>query len=136
MASYCGAMLSSPGTKPLTESGDFSVKMLDGLHRFAERKLSESIKNRGNLGLVENSSCHSMWIISRTGRRDGYDLFVIDQAGNQTDNNWGQEAALDVEWAHAIAPGAGILVVEAAPGYDNDQAFQNLIMRELPSFGS
>jgi hypothetical protein len=54
-------------------------------------------------------------------------LNVIDQAGNQTDSNWGQEAALDVEWAHAIAPGAGILVVEAAPGFDNDQAFQNLM---------
>jgi subtilase family serine protease len=54
-------------------------------------------------------------------------LNVINQAGNRTDLSWGQEAALDVEWAHAIAPGAGILVVEAAPGYYNDQALQNLI---------
>ena len=28
--------------------------------------------------------------------------------------NWGLEASLDVEWAHAMAPGAGILVVEAS----------------------
>jgi hypothetical protein len=28
--------------------------------------------------------------------------------------NWGHEIALDVEWAHAIAPGAKILLVEAA----------------------
>jgi hypothetical protein len=27
--------------------------------------------------------------------------------------NWGIEASLDVEWAHALAPGAGILLVEA-----------------------
>jgi subtilase family serine protease len=51
-------------------------------------------------------------------------LNVIDQAGDQTDRGWGQEAALDVEWAHAIAPEASILVVEAAPG---DDAFQNLM---------
>src|SRR5262249_5804634 len=27
---------------------------------------------------------------------------------------WGQEAALDIEWAHAMAPGAKIILVEAA----------------------
>ena len=27
---------------------------------------------------------------------------------------WNQEAALDIEWAHAMAPGAGIVLVEAA----------------------
>ena len=54
-------------------------------------------------------------------------LNVIDQAVGQTDVNWGQEESLDVEWAHAIAPGASILVVEAAPGYTDTQAFQNLM---------
>src|SRR5262249_28281374 len=29
------------------------------------------------------------------------------------DQGWGEEIALDVEWAHAIAPGASILLVEA-----------------------
>ena len=43
----------------------------------------------------------------------------VDQAGG-TDYpptapaNWGIEIAMDVEWAHAIAPGAHILLVEAA----------------------
>ncbi len=43
----------------------------------------------------------------------------VDQAGG-TDypatapTNWGLEIAMDVEWAHAIAPGAHILLVEAA----------------------
>jgi subtilase family serine protease len=43
----------------------------------------------------------------------------VDQAGG-TDypptapTNWGIEIAMDVEWAHAIAPGAHILLVEAA----------------------
>src|SRR5262245_26699469 len=34
--------------------------------------------------------------------------------------NWGLEIALDVEWAHAIAPAANILLVEAASDSDTD----------------
>jgi len=37
----------------------------------------------------------------------------VDPAGAGT-NNWEGEEALDVEWAHALAPGAAILLVEAA----------------------
>jgi subtilase family serine protease len=40
-------------------------------------------------------------------------LDVVDQAGKQTNRGWTLEESLDVEWAHAIAPGARILVVEA-----------------------
>ncbi len=41
-------------------------------------------------------------------------LIVADQAGTVTNSGWSLEESLDVEWAHAIAPGATILVVEAA----------------------
>jgi hypothetical protein len=41
-------------------------------------------------------------------------LTVDDLAGNMSDAGWGLEESLDVEWAHAIAPGAKILVVEAS----------------------
>ena len=41
-------------------------------------------------------------------------LTVDDLAGNQTDYGWALEESLDVEWAHAIAPAANILVVEAS----------------------
>ena len=42
----------------------------------------------------------------------------VNQAGSTTsfpvtDAGWALETSLDVEWAHAIAPGAGILLVEA-----------------------
>ncbi|MGD0644040.1 MAG: S53 family peptidase [Candidatus Bathyarchaeia archaeon] len=37
-----------------------------------------------------------------------------------TDNNWALEACLDVEWAHAIAPEATILLVETASSSSND----------------
>ena len=42
---------------------------------------------------------------------------VVNQTGGtklpKNNKSWGSETALDVEWAHAIAPGANILVVEA-----------------------
>jgi hypothetical protein len=38
---------------------------------------------------------------------------VDNQAGTKTNAIWASEEMLDVEWAHAIAPGAAILVVEA-----------------------
>ena len=41
-------------------------------------------------------------------------MTVVDQAGQASDDGWALEESLDVEWAHAIAPGANILVVEAS----------------------
>jgi hypothetical protein len=41
-------------------------------------------------------------------------LTVDDLAGNESNDGWALEESLDVEWAHAIAPGANILVVEAS----------------------
>jgi subtilase family serine protease len=41
-------------------------------------------------------------------------LQVVNQAGVRTNSDWAAEETLDVEWAHAIAPGANLLVVEAA----------------------
>ncbi|MGN6369261.1 MAG: hypothetical protein ACTHN5_13450 [Phycisphaerae bacterium] len=35
-------------------------------------------------------------------------------------NSWAMETALDVEWAHAIAPGANILLIEANSSSSND----------------
>ncbi len=56
-------------------------------------------------------------------------LTVDNLAGSQTDSGWALEESLDVEWAHAIAPGANILVVEAAPATTDTQSIQNLIDR-------
>jgi subtilase family serine protease len=49
-------------------------------------------------------------------------LIVANQAGSQTNSGWALEESMDVEWAHAIAPGATILVVEA-----HSQSRQSLI---------
>jgi subtilase family serine protease len=56
------------------------------------------------------------------GLPDPPKLIVADQAGSVTNSDWALEESLDVEWAHAIAPGATILVVEAA-----SQSRQSLI---------
>ena len=49
---------------------------------------------------------------------------VVNQGGGaglpKTDSGWAGEIALDVEWAHAIAPGASILLVEAASDSTDD----------------
>ena len=48
---------------------------------------------------------------------------VVNQTGGtklpKNNKGWASETALDVEWAHAIAPGANILVVEASASLAN-----------------
>ena len=35
-----------PNTRPLTWEGDFAAKMLDGMHRYIDRKMAESVESR------------------------------------------------------------------------------------------
>ncbi len=48
----------------------------------------------------------------------------LDQNGGTSypagDQDWGTEIALDVEWTHAIAPKANIVLIEANSAYDTD----------------
>jgi subtilase family serine protease len=44
----------------------------------------------------------------------GTTLAVVNLAGGATNDGWAGEESLDVEWAHALAPAAKIVVVEAA----------------------
>ncbi|HWE36248.1 MAG TPA: dienelactone hydrolase family protein [Isosphaeraceae bacterium] len=45
-----------PGTRPMTEGGDLSARMLDGLHRFLDRKVDESVRSRERLWRRDPSS--------------------------------------------------------------------------------
>jgi dienelactone hydrolase len=45
-ATLTGQVHALPGTQPLSWNGDLSEKMMDGAHRFVERKIEESIRNR------------------------------------------------------------------------------------------
>jgi hypothetical protein len=59
----------------------FDASPVERLRELITKAAGESLKNRGNLGLVERSNCHSLWVVSRAGSRDGYDLFVYDASG-------------------------------------------------------
>ncbi len=52
-------------------------------------------------------------------------LSQVDLAGAQTNLGWAQEEAMDVEWSHVMAPGASIIVVEAAS--DNTSDLMNAV---------
>jgi subtilase family serine protease len=59
-------------------------------------------------------------------------LIQVDLAGNQTNDGWAGEETLDVEWAHAVAPGARIIVVEAPSDSLNDLMLSVNFARNLP----
>ncbi len=59
-------------------------------------------------------------------------LTQVNLAGGQIDDGWAQEEALDVEWAHAIAPGASFLVVEAASDQVSDLMSAVNVARQSP----
>jgi subtilase family serine protease len=59
-------------------------------------------------------------------------LTQINRAGHRTNLGWAEEETLDVEWAHAIAPGAAIVVVEARSPSVHDLMVAVDIARSLP----
>ena len=65
--------------------------------------------NGGSLSLYSQYGPASQWLSVAT-----------PQGLPQTNSGWSQEIALDIEWAHAIAPGAHILLVEARSSSLND----------------
>jgi subtilase family serine protease len=56
----------------------------------------------------------------------------INLAGSTTNSGWAEEEALDVEWAHAIAPGAGIIVVEARSSSIQDLIAAVNVAKSIP----
>jgi subtilase family serine protease len=46
-------------------------------------------------------------------------LMQVNLAGSAANNGWASEETLDAEWAHAMAPGASLVVVEAASSNTN-----------------
>ncbi|MHB1555935.1 MAG: S53 family peptidase [Isosphaeraceae bacterium] len=59
-------------------------------------------------------------------------LSVVDLAGTTSNPDWTSEEALDAEWAHAIAPGASILVVEAQSDSISDLMKAVSVARSTP----
>jgi subtilisin-like proprotein convertase family protein len=65
---------------------------------------------------ASGNSAPYLRIVSQTG---GTNLPATDPVGAGNDD-WEQEEALDLEWAHAIAPGANIILIEAANNFTNN----------------
>lgn len=66
------------------------------------------------VGAYHNPNLESdLSVFSREFGLPEADVTVVNLAGDQVVPAWAVESALDVEWAHALAPGASILVVEA-----------------------
>jgi len=59
-------------------------------------------------------------------------LVQINLAGARTDDGWASEASLDVQWAHAVAPGAKIVVVEAKSDSARDMLAAVNVARQVP----
>lgn len=59
-------------------------------------------------------------------------LDVVNLAGTRTNAAWASESALDVEWAHALAPGASLIVVEAKSDTQSDLMDAVNIARNMP----
>src|SRR5262245_13020811 len=55
-SAFADAPETLPGTRLLTEGGDRSKAMLDGLHRFAEQKIETSLERRAKLWSRDASS--------------------------------------------------------------------------------
>ena len=55
--------------------------------------------------------------VNETG---GSTMPPTDPSGPGSGGSWELEESLDVEWAHALAPGANIMLVEASTSYDSD----------------
>jgi subtilase family serine protease len=59
-------------------------------------------------------------------------LTQVNLAGAKTDDGWAEEEALDVETAHAIAPGANLVVVEAKSANVQDLLNAVDVARTIP----
>ncbi|MDR3619187.1 MAG: S53 family peptidase [Paludisphaera borealis] len=71
-------------------------------------------------------------VFSRTFGLPDPKLTVVNLAGSQTNAAWASESALDAEWAHALAPGASILMVEAKSDTQTDLMDAVNIARNTP----
>jgi hypothetical protein len=60
---------------------------------------------------------------------------VVNLAGSTTNDGWAEEEALDVETAHSVAPGANIMVIEAASDNFSDLLYAIQFARATPGVG-
>ncbi|WP_165072518.1 S53 family peptidase [Paludisphaera rhizosphaerae] len=57
---------------------------------------------------------------------------VVNLGTSETHSTWASESAMDVQWAHALAPGASIVLIEAASDGADDVLKAVDVARNLP----
>jgi hypothetical protein len=114
------------------ESGGFTPQQLRHAYGFDQIRFNSTILGDGTgqtIAIVDafdnpNSAADLHVFDQIFGLPDPPSFQVVNQNGGSTrpaaNVGWGLEIALDVEWAHAIAPGANILLVEANSAFADD----------------
>jgi subtilase family serine protease len=69
---------------------------------------------------------------TRFGIADPPSFTIMKQSGTVANATWAQETALDVEWAHAIAPGARIVLGEARSTSLSDLVAEVDVVADMP----
>jgi VCBS repeat-containing protein len=114
------------------ESGGFTPQQLRHAYGFDRIRFNSTIPGDGTgqtIAIVDafdnpNSAADLHVFDQIFGLPDPPSFQVVNQNGGSTlpaaNVGWGLEIALDVEWAHAIAPGANLLLVEANSAFAAD----------------
>src|SRR5262249_41943798 len=117
---------SSPSVTPSALPGGFSPQQISQAYGFNQISFSNgTIKGDGSgqtIAIVDaysqpNIASDLATFDSTYGIAAPPRFTVVNQTGGTSlptsNTSWGLEESLDVEWAHAMAPGASILLVEA-----------------------
>ncbi|HYK93030.1 MAG TPA: S53 family peptidase [Thermoplasmata archaeon] len=110
-----------PTTSPSCSSSGLCPSWVTTAYQFSTLRTNSSTNGTGQTVVIVDA-CGDASIISDLAQFDSSfglakpNLTVYQPQGKPCSDpfGWGIESALDVEWAHAIAPGASIALVEAA----------------------
>ncbi|HZY92708.1 MAG TPA: S53 family peptidase [Thermoplasmata archaeon] len=113
--------LVTPATSPTCSATGLCPSMVQTAYKFTAL-LSNSTTNGTGQTVVIDDACGDASIVSDLAQFDSTfglstpNLTVYQPQGKPCSDpfGWGVETALDVEWAHAMAPGASIALLEAA----------------------
>jgi VCBS repeat-containing protein len=130
-------LLAQDGAEPYSgytpaESGGFTPQQMRHAYGFDQTRFNSTIVGDGTgqtiaiIDAFDNPNVSAdLHVFDQTfSLPDPPSLQVVNENGGSTlpaaNVGWGLEIALDVEWAHAIAPGANLLLVEANFPVDGD----------------
>lgn len=106
------------GTKQLTLEGDLSVRMLDGAHKFIERKIDESVSNREKLWKRDLSSADAYdKSIDANRRRFAKIIGVVDKSVPLVSYNVGFPEKYTAPAMEKYATGSDNVVIAETANY-------------------